>query len=160
MCMKYVNTNVQCFESGTSGFFERSDFIHMINKVEARKKEDFVVVSGFNVVVFINIRGTQGKANPDNPLDAGEKLNFLIRLTKLDTNEDKQLSYTLQKFDIDLSDKAIQQQACFPYVEQVRILNIDNLLLKEQGNYVIKVLVKKDRDKSYDIQMTHSLIVQ
>lgn len=158
--MKYVNTNVQCFECGTPGILGRSDFSHMISEVDSRKKDDFVTIGEFNVVVFINIRGTQSGNDLENPLDMGKKLKFLIRLTKVDTNEDNQLSYTLGEFDIDLSDMNIRQHACFPYVEQIQVLKIDNLLLKESGNYVIKVLVKEDGESFYDVQITHPLKVK
>lgn len=160
MCMKYVNVNVQCFAKGSVGIWDNSDFSKMISSVKAKDKDAGIVVDGFDVAVFINVRGTKSGINIDNPLDMNKKLHFRVRLTKLDSNETKQLSYDLKDFTIDLSDQSMVQQACFKYIEFVQVLRVNNLQLKEKGNYVIKILIKDDTMELYDIQMVHPITIE
>ena len=160
MCMKYVNANIQCFDENPIAFIGNTGFSHMIDSVKAKQKNDKYIVGGFNIVVFINIRGTQKKDNPDNPLDSNKKMDFKIRLTKLNEDPGKQISYDLKEFNIDLSDKNIIHHGCFDYCERVEIINVEELMLNDSGAYVIKVLVKERDSEQYDVQMIHPLYVK
>ena len=160
MCMKYINTNVQCFSASNKGLLENIAFSSILESVKSEQKEDKFVVGGFNIVTFINIRGTKSGENENNPLDTGKKLNFKIRLTKLSKNSDEQMSYDLKDFDIDLSDKNNNRMACFGYTERIEITKVDDLVLNDIGEYVIKVLVKYDKEELYDVQMLHPLTIK
>ena len=87
-------------------------------------------------------------------------LDFRIRLTKMDPDENKRFSYDLKSFRIDLSNQDIIKRACFPYVDIIDIVDVDGVLLESKGNYVIKVLVKEHDQSLYDVQMLHPLVVK
>lgn len=162
MCMKYVNVNVCCFDDINNNFLNlgRMTFTSMLESVKSKEKNDKLIIGGFNVVTFVNIRGTRDGDNPDNPLDSGKKLDFKVRLTKLDTEPSKQLSYDLKDFSIDLSNNVSTHHACFDYKEHIEIVNVNTITLDSKGAYVIKVLVKEDSDELYNVQMIHPLYVQ
>ena len=129
MCMKYVNVNVCCFDDINNNFLNlgRMTFTSMLESVKAKEKNEKYVIGGFSIVTFVNVRGTRNGDNSDNPLDMNKKLDFKIRLTKLDVEPTKQLSYDLKDFSIDLSNKASNHQACFNYKEHVEIVNVDTV---------------------------------
>ena len=160
MCMKYINVNVQCFAKGSIGAWNNSDFSKMISSVKAKDKDSSIIVDGFDIAVFINVRGTQSGTNTNNALDMKRKLHFRVRLTKLDSDKSKQLSYDLKDFSVDLSDRNIVQKACFEYIDLVQALRVNNLQLEEKGNYVIKILLKDDTMDLYDVQMVHPIVIE
>lgn len=160
MCMKYVNANVQCFSSAGPSYFSLLKQPLCCESVKAKEVNGKYIIGNFDIVTFVNIRGTTAGNNKDNPLDAKEKLEFKIRLTKLDPDPEKQLSYDLGEFTMDLSDKSNVRTACFKYVERIESLSVDNVALESKGDYVIKILVKKSGDPLYNIQITHPLQVK
>ncbi len=160
MCMKYINSNVQCFNLSTKGLLGNVGFSSILDSVKSIQKEDKYIIDDFSIVTFINIRGTKNENNMENPLNAKKKLNFRIRLTKLSENEDEQISYDLKDFDIDLSDESVVKKACFKYIERIEITNVENLTLSSNGAYVIKVLVKNSEEDLYDVQMLHPIYVK
>lgn len=160
MCMKYVNINVQCFDPAPNSLLANVGFSSILDSVKAEQKDDKIIIGGFNIVTFINIRGTNDKSKTDNPLNAKKKLTFRVRLTKLDPDETKQISYNLKDFTIDLSDPSVIHRACFEYVERIEITAVKELELESTGPYVIKILVKDENDKLFDVQMLHPLYVK
>lgn len=159
MCMKYVNANVQCFDSVTNNIFNlgRTGFSSILDSVKAKEKNGKYYIGDFNIVTFLNIRGTKGGDNLSNPVDAQKKLIFRVRLTKLDEDSEKQLSYDLKDFEVDLSKKV--HQACFNYVERIEITNVGEICLDSKGAYVIKILVKEENATLFDVQITHPIYV-
>ena len=162
MCMKYVNVNVCCFDDINNQIFNlgRTTFTSMLESVKSKEKNDKFIIGGFSIVTFVNIRGTRYGNNDNNPLDANKKLDFKIRLTKLDAKPENQLSYDLKDFSIDLSNKEATHHAYFDYKEHIEIVNVDTVVLQSKGAYVIKVLVKEDSEELYNVQMVHPLYVQ
>ena len=160
MCMKYINTNVQCFSTSIKDLFGNIGFSSILESVKSEQRDSKFVIDNFSIVTFVNVRGTQSESNPDNPVDNGKKLNFRIRLTKLSENEEEQISYDLKDFDIDLSDNSIIKQACFKYAERIEVTTIDKLELDANGAYVIKILVKDSEKELYDVQMIHHLYIK
>ena len=160
MCMKYVNINVQCFETKTNAIFGNREFLSLLDSVKAERKDNKYSIGGFSVVTFINIRGTKNTDTKDNPLNKKEKLDFRIRLTKLTADKNKQTSYNLKDFSMDLSDESVLSKACFDYIERIEITNVEDLMLDEPGSYVIKVLVKTSSSDMYDVQMVHPIKIK
>lgn len=160
MCMKYVNINVQCFETKTNAIFGNREFLSLLDSVKAERKDNKYSIGGFSVVTFINIRGTKNTDTKDNPLNKKEKLDFRIRLTKLTADKNKQTSYNLKDFSMDLSDESVVSKACFDYIERIEITNVEDLMLDEPGSYVIKVLVKTSSSDMYDVQMVHPIKIK
>ena len=162
MCMKYVNVNVCCFDNINNNILNlgRMTFTSMLESVKSKEKNGKYIIGGFSIVTFVNIRGTSSGNNMDNPLDSDKKLDFKIRLTKLDAEPANQLSYDLKDFSVDLSRKGSSHHACFDYKEYIEIVNVDTVVLDSKGAYVIKVLVKEDSEDLYNVQMIHPLYVQ
>lgn len=162
MCMKYVNVNVQCFAAQSLGFLGGAGLSSLIRTVPSTKKGEKYEVGRFTIATFVNIRGTGKGDNVDNPLDAGEKLDFKVRLTKISTDETKRLSYDLHEFSVDLldADSSKIQEACFKYFETIQVTDVNGLELNEPGEYVIKILVKKANAERYDIQIVHPITVE
>lgn len=161
MCKKYVNSNVHCFNAVKSDILGGVGFAPIISSVSAKRKDGRFVIGGFDIVVFLNIRGTGDGNDPQNPVDAGKKLYFKVRLTKLDETSDNQLSYDIKDFEIDLA-REEKHESCFKYVESIKVIHVDEILLDDKGSYTIKVLVKEssDPEELYDVQMTHNLYVK
>lgn len=161
MCMKYVNVNVCCFDDINSNILNlgRTTFTAMLDSVKSKEKNGKFFIGDFNIVTFINVRGTKTGNKSDNPLDAGQRLDFKVRLTKLDSDPSNQLSYDLTNFSVDLSQKESLHHACFAYKEHVEITSVDSLSLESKGAYVIKILVKESSKELYDVQMIHPLYV-
>lgn len=161
MCFNYINANVLCCKSVQTNFENGVVLSPIINSVTATKQNNNKFeVEDFSIVTFINIRGTQNNQNKLNPLDMGEKLCFKIRLTRLATESKDQLSYDLSEFNIDLSKKENIKRACFNYVERIEITNVKRLFLENKGNYVIKILIKEQKDTLYQIQMVHPILIE
>lgn len=160
MCMRYINTNVQCFDSISKGLLGHIGFSSLLNTVGAKECGEQFLVDTFNIVTFVNIRGSKNGDKADNPIDAKMKLEFCVRLTKLDREPDKQLSYDIDKFYIDLSDESQLKKSCFVYSERIEITEVKELLLNSKGNYVVKILVKQQNDEKYQVQMTHPLVIE
>lgn len=160
MCVQYVNTNVQCFNTIKRGLLWDTGFSSILSSVKAEEKDNKFVIGDFSIVTFINIRGTQDENNTNNPLVKKSKLSFRIRLTKVDKDPQKQLSYDIKDFDIDLSDRSKIHSACFDYLERIEITNIEKLVLESKGAYAIKILIKDETEDLYNIQMVHPIYVE
>ena len=160
MCMKYINTNIQCFDNSFSQYWLGNGALSsFIDRVKSSKDDkDKYKVEKFGIAVFINIRGSKSDAR-NNPLEQKKKLEFKIRLTRLSKNSQEQLSYDLSKFVIDLSDANLIKRACFDYVDIIKTIYVNDLELESAGDYVIKVLIKEESAKLFDIQMVHHLSV-
>lgn len=105
--------------------------------------------------VVRNIRGTRDGNNLKNVLDMEKQLDIKIRLTSINDN----LSYDLKDFVIDLSDKSKLQDVGIKYFEQIDIIEVKDLKLKSNGDYIIKVLIKEKNDDLYDLHCIHKLII-
>lgn len=160
MCMKYLNTNIQCFDNSVSQYWLSNGALSsFIGNVGCSKEgADGYKVDKFGIVMFINIRGSASD-QAHNPLAQKKKIDFKIRLTRLSKVPEEQLSYDLTDFVIDLSDESLIRKACFDYVDLIKVINVDNLIVKSTGEYVIKVLVRKVGEELYNIQMVHRLSV-
>lgn len=164
MCMKYINTTAVCYKSlqiennQIVSFNGPFDAIKALNEDKGYATDDFVVVTQLDFI---------GTNNPEkvceNPLEQGEKLDFVIRLTKCSRSEGNRLCLDLDKFSIDLADMREKNQiemACFGFLNYTRMTQIDKIRLPlGTGKYVIKVLVKKAQESDYQIQAMTGLSI-
>ena len=157
MCMKFVNVNVQCVEAPKLNLLVPNCMGSLVRSVKAERNGDLYSLGGFSIYTFVNVRGTQDKTNRDNPFNRTNKLCFKVRLTKLDPDKSKQISYDLRDFDVSLSNV---QTACFDFVEHIEVIEVNKLFLKDKGDYVVKILVKDYEEEKYDIQMVHRLSIE
>lgn len=162
MCMKYVNANVFCFGSVGSNLAGRAVYKASLDKVRAAKKSSGkFVIDNFDIVAFLNIRGSSEKEHSQSPLDQKKKLDFMIRLTKVDEEASNRKSYNLRQFYVDFSKPLQLQHACFDYYERTEIIHVDKLVVDTTGKYVIKVLVKTDPNSDvYDVQVAHPIYIE
>lgn len=161
MCMKYINTTAMCFKSVS---MENDKIISYNAPFKSIKSSDNggISVDAFSIVTQIDFLGTNNETHKyENPLEQKQHIDFIIRLTKCDKDEEKRIGLDLDLFSIDLEDMYEKNQvdmACFGFLNYTRITNVNKLSLPGGiGKYVIKVLVKDSNTNEYAIQSMTSL---
>lgn len=147
----YINVNICCSEEPLISIMKSN----LIDSVYSSVDNGDFLVDNFKILVFTNIRGTRDGNNLKNVLDMKKQLDVKIRLTSINDN----LSYDLKDFVIDLSDKSKLQDVGIKYFEQIDIIEVKDLKLKSNGDYIIKVLIKEKNDDLYDLHCIHKLII-
>lgn len=163
MCMKYVNASAKCFKSIT---IAGNSVVSYDIPFTSIRHDDGVSMSigKFSVVTNIDFLGTANEEHKsENPLESRKTLDFIIRLTKCDTEKEKRLGYDLDSFSINLSDMYDNNQvsmACFGFLNYTRTTNIDRIALPGgTGKYVIKILIKDSLEDDYTIQSMSQLVI-
>lgn len=129
--MRFLNTNVQCFREA------KDDCLcEIIREIPSIKTENGFTVGKFFVAIFVNGRGSAGK------------LDFKIRLTKLENNTNKQASKDLKDFCLDFPNENV-------IVDKVNIAEVQCFEVPKKGDYLIKVLVKEKNEEKYHINSLH-----
>ena len=121
-------------------------------KVKKLKKGNFQVPE-FYIVVDLCIKD---KFEEENPIftDANEKLDFEIRLTKCDMDEDKRNYFTILSFCITptyLVDRGFSRQTSMDVVNYREIITVPKIDVDCTGDYVLKVLYN-DKDSKLTAQ--------
>lgn len=158
MCMKYVNATVECYrvvaqnsEGQVSIFYDPFDTITAV-----RNGDGSFSIGGFALKTAICVLGTDNEKHTDeNPICKKDKLFFKIRLTKCSTDEEKRLGIDLDEFEVnlgELQEEGLASIACYPFVNYGRITTIGRINLPANGfgKYVIKVLVRDERNHTTD----------
>lgn len=158
MCMKYVNSTVECYrvvaqnsEGQVSIFYDPFDTITAVSNGDGTFS-----IGGFALKTTICVLGTDKvERASENPICQKDKLFFKIRLTKCSTDENKRLGIDLDEFEVDLGElqeEGLASIACYPFVNYGRITAIGRINLPENGfgKYVIKILVRDERDHKTD----------
>lgn len=164
MCKKYVNASARCYKSITSVDNNVMSYDIPFMSIRHDDNENMVVISRFSIVTNIDFLGTNNETHKkDNPLESGRTLEFVIRLTKCNSDENKRIGYDLDSFSINLAEMRETGQlgkACFGFLNYTRTTNVDELELPGgTGKYVIKVLIKDSEEDDYTIQAMSQLIV-
>ena len=168
MCMKYINSTVECYLSTSYNSQEQPiAFYYPFNTITAVKEEDgSFSIGGFSIKTGICVLGTDNPLHFDeNPIVQGARLHFTIRLTKCARDPKKRLGIDLDEFDIDLTkvkDEDVFSQACYPFLNYNRITKIEKITLPPDGfgGYVLKVLVRDNLSHKEDsIQTMHEFAV-
>lgn len=166
MCMKYVNTITNCFKSVSKENNCIVSFNAPFESIIATIKDGQSSINDFVVLTLVNILGTGDESKiVDNPLSNKKTIDFIIRLTKCDANEENRIGYDLDRFSINLADMDEKKQidhACFEFFNYTRMTNVDHIPLQGGvGKYVIKVLIKDSEQEEYTIQsMTKLTIIE
>lgn len=168
MCMKYINSTVECYLSTSRNSQEQPiAFFYPFDTITASKEEngDFSI-GGFSIKTGICVLGTNKTERFDeNPIAQGAILHFTVRLTKCAKDPKDRLGIDLDEFDIDLTnvkDNEVFSQACYPFLNYTRITKIEKISLPEKGfgKYVLKVLVRDNQNHKEDsIQTMFELTV-
>lgn len=162
MCISNVNATAELIKSITNENEQR---------VFSMPFDTFLLNSGecsirnFHIMVNLTLMGTTNEENKrTNVVETNGILYVLIRLTRLSSDINNQLSVDLDRFSIDVSSSDIvKMQACVPYVNYERLLKINELPLPESdptGNYVLKVLVKTSQDTQWNVQSLSPVFVK
>lgn len=165
MCMKYINATTRCYKSITVVDNNVMSYNIPFTSIRHDNDETGITISKFSIVTNIDFLGTLNENNKkENPLDNKDTLDFIIRLTKCSSEESKRIGYDLDCFSIDLNEMYATNQigkACFDFLNYTRTTKVDELELPGGvGKYVIKILVKKAKEKEYTIQsMTQFIVV-
>lgn len=86
----------------------------------------------------------------------------MIRLTKISNNPDERVSWDIEQFSIDTSDKTFRfDDACVPTVNYRKIVEVQNIELTEnyRGDYALKLLVRTSEKDSWEVQSIVRLTV-
>lgn len=168
MCMKYVNAAIECFLSVREEKGCPIVFINPFDEILSNKKEDGkFYLPDFKLITNINIIGTADQIKQTDHIlyRDGGKLDFIIRLTKCHRDINRRIYYDLDSFSLDIKSLRKSDQmdmACFDFVNYARKTNVLSFGLKENGPYVIKLLIKDEKqgDDEYSVQFMKRLDVR
>lgn len=166
MCLKYVDTTIGVYEEVRfdNELIPRS-FINMVDSIKSctPKAEQTPLCY---IVTQWGFMGTNNENEKErNPLSGKTKKCYevIVRLTRCDEDEEKQIKIDLDKFEIDLN-KVHVHQACYPYVHLTYVTPVVSIgVVPASGPHVIKVLVREkteESDAKYTIQAMYSLYVK
>lgn len=158
MCMKNVNaTMFMCSNIGmTEGTVD--SFNGIFDTIIPIKEENGYYIENMNIVLNSTIIFDSRFEEVDNCFRLGEKYEFSVRLTHVESG----LGISLYNFDLCLEESDLKTW-CKSFYEFKRILKISKLTIpKGLGNYALKLLIrpKSDDDSAgWNIQTIHSLII-
>lgn len=154
MCKKYINSTLSFFKSIT---MENQKILALnapIDVVPIIEKNNKSYIDEFIILIQTNILENSKQIN--NPITDDEQLDFIVRLTKCSKNKNERLGYDLNKFTInikELKDNNMLDKACFRFYNETRSITVSDIPLDvEEGDFVIKLLVKGKNDDDYSIQ--------
>ena len=164
MCMKYVNTTATCYKSVVVENNAIVAFNAPFDAIKASSENDTLYIDDFSIVTQIDFLGTNTNEHKiENPLEQNKVVDFIVRLTKCNKDDDKRIGSDLDKFSVDLGEmreKNLVTTACFDFLNYTRVTNVNRLELPGgPGRYVLKVLIKMSEDEEYTIQSMTSLNV-
>lgn len=165
MSIQNINTTVTCYKSVTMDKNSVISFNAPFNSIKAISYEKGWAIDNLVIVTQIDFLGTINESLAlNNPLELKKTIDFIIRLTKCDRDEEMRLGYDLDIFSVNLDDMYSKNQvkrACFDFLNYTRITNIDQMLNLPGGvgNYVIKILIKNSEDTEYTIQTMSQLSI-
>ncbi len=166
MCMKYLNATVECYQSVLKSDNSIVSLNGPLDKIVVNENSEGVFsVGGFAVVTHVNMLGTDKPENKEkSTLEKQEKLEVIVRLTRCDKDDSKQIGIDLDEFVIDPyaeENKRNIHQACFLYFNYKRVTEVDNIVVPfGKGTYVIKVLVKESGQNQLTIQSMTYLSIE
>ncbi len=163
MCMKYVNAIVECYADVPISNQLPTSFNRPFNGIYASLRQDGTKeIGGFKIATRISLLGTSEEAHKEySLLEMRGTLEVIVRLTKCSRNEDEQLCVDLDSFSIDTKElEGMIDRACYDFFSFIRITDVKDFTLEAgTGNYVIKILVKDSKSKTYTIQTMTKLMV-
>ena len=150
MCIKNINTNICCYKNVTTVNDNAVVYSQPISRIKVRKDSNDKLFTGpFVIAVQISMLGTDNASEKtNNVVEKRARIDFKIRITKINKDPAKRLSLDLDDFSIDLNNEVLQQ-SCYEFYNQTQVVQVNDLFLQGgAGQYVIKVLVKEsDSDK-------------
>lgn len=148
MCIKNVNATSIVFEdsniSGSKMLFEKQMEVPSF-PVDNSKENLFID----NLCIFTNFSIIDGV---DHYLTSKVK-GLKVKLRLAQTKNKEALFMDLDEFDISFSADQIIRKPCIDFINIQRVTNIDNLsvpYVKNQNEYVLKILLKEKFDEEVD----------
>ena len=162
MCMKSVNATVNLFASVRKS----EDYISFsvpFDTIKCIIKNNVPYISDFFIVANINLMGTTNEDTKSlNVVESNKELFCLMRLTKISKDSSERVSWDIEQFSIDASDKTYRfDDACVPTVNYRKIVQVQNIELTEnyRGDYALKLLVRTSDDEPWEVQSIVRLTV-
>ena len=160
MCLPNVNMTISLFKN-VKDAENIKNFSMPFDTIVAKTENDKKYIDNFFIVLNVNLLASNNQTKKEeNIVNQKGKMNILIRLAKVSSNEDKQVFMNLGKLELDLSDKSnVISHACVDYLTYRAILDIPKIVLSPiggLGEYVIKALVKSSIS-SDDVYIVQSL---
>ena len=103
---------------------------------------------------------TKQEEQATNIVNGKQSIDVLIRMTKISKNTEKQFTWDVSKFTINPDIESIHE-ACVPFINITRAVNINKLYLNEDyvGKYAVKVLMKNPNEELWTLQSVSQLII-
>ena len=162
MCMRNVNAVVTLFASVRTND-EYISFSVPFDTIKCIIKNNTPYISDFFIVANMNLMGTtKPECKDSNVVENCKELQCLIRLTKIAKDPNERLSWDIEKFSIDTSDKKYRfDDACVPTVNFRKIVEVQDIELTEnyRGDYALKLLVRNNEEDSWQVQSITRLTV-
>lgn len=169
MCMMYVNATLGLY--GSVRYDSRGNTDSLLNMFDGLDVETddagLPILPNCRVVTRICILGSN--RNEENILRRRAKLAFKVRLTKCDTDPERQLGRDLDEFLVDLGDPKLKDAisvACFEYLNYTQVTEVASLKLEPGlGKYVLKLLIAEQKEgqelseEDFTVQSMYSLSV-
>ena len=161
MCMKSVNATIDLFASVKTGDCEV--FSMPFDTIRCIIEENILYISDFYIVSNFNLMGTtDAQRKVQNIVENLGNLQCLIRLTKISGDPKKRLSWDIDRFDIDCSNKENRfEEACVACVNFKKITKVNRIVLSDEyiGQYALKVLVRCSDEDKWEVQTIKRLTV-
>lgn len=156
MCVKNVNVTGTFFKKVTYENGLKS-FEMPFDTIVAKTMNNTTYIEDFSIVLNYCLLATNSEEyKDDNVVNQKGKLYNLLRLSKVSKDEDKQLSVDLTEFTIDLNDPNLYvSHACVDYVTLRKVFSVSQISLDASlglGEYVLKILVKNDKNDMWNVQ--------
>lgn len=162
MCMKNINATLNMFASVN----RNGDYVSFsvpFDTIRCIIKDNIAYISDFFIVANLNLMGTtKPEFKKDNIVENKKKLCCLIRLTKISQNEEERISWDVERFEVDSSDKAIRfDDACVPCVNYRKTIEVKDIEMTDEyrGDYALKLLVRADESEKWQVQSITRLTV-
>lgn len=162
MCMKNVNATV-CLFASVRRNDEYVSFSLPFDTIKCALRNNTPYISDFFIVANVNLMGTTNEeAKSHNIVQNEKKLNCLLRLTKISKESNERVSWDIEEFSIDASDKMIRfDGACVPTVNFRKVVEVNDIELTEnyRGDYALKLLVRTNEAEKWEVQSIVRLTV-
>lgn len=162
MCMRSVNAILNLFAS-VRKTDEYISFSVPFDTIKCIFINNVPYISEFFIVANMNLMGTTNEeAKKINVVENRKELFCLIRLTKTSNVSTERVSWDIEQFSIDTSDKTYRfDDACVPTVNYRKIVEVQNIELTEnyRGDYALKLLVRTSENDPWDVQSIVRLTV-
>lgn len=165
MCIQNINITGTLFKKVVYETDYKS-FERPFDVITAKISNSVSYIEDFAIVLNFCLMGTNNPNNKEtNIVNRRDKLDVLIRLSKVSKYTEKQLSIDLAEFTLDIKDDSdlIISRACVDYITLRKVFTVSRIDLNSVaglGDYVFKILVKTPEQNNWNVQSYIPLRIQ